>query len=290
MDMRVDPKRIRAERERRAWSQEHLATVSGLGLRTIQRIEKTGAASFESVRALAAVLEVSVAELRVVRDDARAADRQSDDHSAGNDQVHPVSPDSRAKSRFRFRARPVIGGAAAALTAAGALFVATKGWADVVMLDVGVSMNDSQIEQRQLVTEANDHVALRAIDDMLRVVMVPTIERTESCSRRRSTCSRATAMCSLRRRRCSSRTAGRRRSSSRRRTARRFTSRLRRTRTRRTFRRRCTRSSALSLAWSEPTQQRQRARRRVNTARTPRPASPDTPCPSPDRSPCRSSG
>ena len=48
---------------------------------------------------------------------------------------------------------------------------------DVVMLDVGVSMNDSQIEQRQLVTEANDHVALRAIDDMLRVVMVPTIEK-----------------------------------------------------------------------------------------------------------------
>src|SRR6478736_1100382 len=177
MDMRVDPKKIRAERERRAWSQEHLATVSGLGLRTIQRIEKTGAASFESVRALAAVLEISVAELRVVRDDARAVERESADHSAGNDQVHPVSPDSRAKSRFRFRARPVIGGAAAALTAAGALFVATKGWADVVMLDVGVSMNDSQIEQRQLVTEANDHVALRAIDDMLRVVMVPTIEK-----------------------------------------------------------------------------------------------------------------
>lgn len=177
MDMRVDPKRIRAERERRAWSQEHLATVSGLGLRTIQRIEKTGAASFESVRALAAVLEVSVAELRVLRDDARAADREGDDHSAGNARVHAVSPDGRAKSRFRFRARPVLGGAAAALTAAGALFVATKGWADVVMLDVGVSMNDSQVEQSQVVTEANDHVALRAIDDMLRVVMVPTIEK-----------------------------------------------------------------------------------------------------------------
>jgi transcriptional regulator with XRE-family HTH domain len=177
MDMRVDPKRIRAERERRAWSQEHLATVSGLGLRTIQRIEKTGAASFESVRALAAVLEVSVAELRVLRDDSHDADRESDDHSAANAQVHAVPPDVRAKSRFRFRARPVLGGAAAALTAAGALFVATKGWADVVMLDVGVSMNDSQVEQSQLVTEANDHVALRAIDDMLRVVMVPTIEK-----------------------------------------------------------------------------------------------------------------
>jgi transcriptional regulator with XRE-family HTH domain len=177
MDMRVDPKRIRAERERRAWSQEHLATVSGLGLRTIQRIEKTGAASFESVRALAAVLEISVAELRVLREEASTADRESGDHTAGGTQVHQTAQDGQPKSRFRFRARPVLGGAAAALTAAGALFVATKGWADVVMLDVGVSMNDSQVEQSQLVTEANDHVALRAIDDMLRVVMVPTIEK-----------------------------------------------------------------------------------------------------------------
>jgi transcriptional regulator with XRE-family HTH domain len=179
MDMRVDPKRIRAERERRAWSQEHLATVTGLGLRTIQRIEKTGAASFESARALAAVFEVSVADLRVVRDDARAG---SNDHAGAEGhsvttEVRSIPPDAQPKSRFRFRARPVLGGAAAALTAAGALFVATKGWADVVMLDVGVSMNDSQVEQRQVVTEANDHVALRAIDDMLRVVMVPTIEK-----------------------------------------------------------------------------------------------------------------
>lgn len=158
MDMRIDPKRIRAERERRAWSQEHLATVSGLGLRTIQRIEKTGAASFESARSLAAVLEVDVADLRVAREETTIAS-------------------TAAPSRFRVRARPVLGGAAAALTAAGALFVATKGFADIVMLDVGVSMNDSQVEHSQVVTDANDHVALRAIDDMLRVVVVPTIEK-----------------------------------------------------------------------------------------------------------------
>jgi transcriptional regulator with XRE-family HTH domain len=158
MDMRIDAKRIRAERERRAWSQEHLATVSGLGLRTIQRIEKTGAASFESARSLAVVLEVDVADLRVPREETTA--------------TATVAP-----SRFRLRARPVLGGAAAALTAAGALFVASKGFADVVMLDVGVSMNDSQVEHSQLVTDANDHVALRAIDDMLRVVVVPTIEK-----------------------------------------------------------------------------------------------------------------
>src|SRR5256885_1635950 len=42
MDMRIDAKKIRAERERRAWSQEHLATGTGLGLGTIHRIEKNG--------------------------------------------------------------------------------------------------------------------------------------------------------------------------------------------------------------------------------------------------------
>jgi transcriptional regulator with XRE-family HTH domain len=173
MDMRVDSKRIRAERERRAWSQEHLATVSGLGLRTIQRIEKTGAASFESARALASVLEVDVAQLRVARDgDPGAAS------SAATPQIsRPTARPERSPGRFRFRAKPMLGGAAAMLTAAGALFVATKGFADVVMLDVGVSMNDDAVvEQSQVVTEANDNVAMRALDDMLRFVIVPTIE------------------------------------------------------------------------------------------------------------------
>ena len=65
MDMKVDSSYIKRERERRAWSQDHLAEVTGLGLRTIQRIEKTGAASYESARSLAAVLGVDVAVLRI---------------------------------------------------------------------------------------------------------------------------------------------------------------------------------------------------------------------------------
>jgi transcriptional regulator with XRE-family HTH domain len=167
MDMKVDSKRIRAERERRAWSQEHLATVSGLGLRTIQRIEKTGAASFESARALASVFEVDVASLRIARDD------PSREQTAAV--MHAAVYSTQSTSRFRFRAKPMLG-AAAALTAAGALFVATKGFADTVMLDVGVSMNDSRLEESQVVTEANDNVAFRAIDDMVRMVIVPTIQ------------------------------------------------------------------------------------------------------------------
>jgi transcriptional regulator with XRE-family HTH domain len=64
MEMKIDSKLIRAEREKRGWSQEHLANVAGLSLRTIQRIENAGSASFESATALASVLAVEVADLR----------------------------------------------------------------------------------------------------------------------------------------------------------------------------------------------------------------------------------
>src|SRR5919109_4328500 len=64
VEVRVDSSRIKSERESRGWSQGHLASVAGLSLRTIQRIEKTGSASFESVTALASVLSVEVADLR----------------------------------------------------------------------------------------------------------------------------------------------------------------------------------------------------------------------------------
>lgn len=168
MDMKIDSKKIRAARERRAWSQEHLATVSGLGLRTIQRIEKTGAASFESARALAAVLEVGVATLLLSREDAATPDAQPSATAP-----HPTVYAARTPSRFSFRSKPMLG---AALTAAGVFLVATKGFAEVVALDVGVSMNDDRVEETQFVTEANDNVALQAIDDQVRMVIVPTIE------------------------------------------------------------------------------------------------------------------
>ena len=64
MDMKLNAAVIRQEREQRAWSQEHLAGVTGLALRTIQRIESTGSASYESAGAIAAVFELPVAALR----------------------------------------------------------------------------------------------------------------------------------------------------------------------------------------------------------------------------------
>lgn len=54
---------IRKLRIDKGWSQETLAEVSGLSVRTIQRLERGGKASLETLSALAAVFEVDVSTL-----------------------------------------------------------------------------------------------------------------------------------------------------------------------------------------------------------------------------------
>lgn len=54
-------KRLRLEK---GWSQEQLAELSGLSTRTIQRLEKGEKAGLESLKALAAIFEVPVSELK----------------------------------------------------------------------------------------------------------------------------------------------------------------------------------------------------------------------------------
>src|SRR5690606_2313030 len=50
-------------RKAKAWSQDELATASGLNLRTIQRIEKEATASLQSMKALASVFDVNIRDL-----------------------------------------------------------------------------------------------------------------------------------------------------------------------------------------------------------------------------------
>ncbi len=54
---------IRKMRLDKGWSQEHLSEISGLSVRTIQRIERGQKPSLESLKALASVFEVDVTEL-----------------------------------------------------------------------------------------------------------------------------------------------------------------------------------------------------------------------------------
>lgn len=56
--MQLDKERIRELRTARGWTQQQLADVTGLSLRTIQRVELQGNASMETLSALCATLEV----------------------------------------------------------------------------------------------------------------------------------------------------------------------------------------------------------------------------------------
>jgi transcriptional regulator with XRE-family HTH domain len=63
--MYINSIRLRELRLARQWSQDQLAALSGLNLRTIQRLESGAKISNESLRALAAVLEVPAESLLI---------------------------------------------------------------------------------------------------------------------------------------------------------------------------------------------------------------------------------
>jgi len=156
VEVKVDPSYIREQRERRAWSQEHLAEVTGLGLRTIQRIEKTGAASYESARSLAAVFGVDVADLRVV-------------------EMKAPAPPARTGMSWR-----PLAGVLAACATGGALFFATSSSADQILMDVNLALDSSE-QSRSLATQivVEDGTLVDGVNDLrmgnLRFSIVPRV-------------------------------------------------------------------------------------------------------------------
>lgn len=149
MKMKLDNDLVKSERRKRAWSQEHLANACDLGLRTIQRIEKTGAASYESIKALASVFELGVEDLAV------------------------VSVSTRQTRRY---GSAILKALAAALTATLAvLLVSSNSWAESVLLDVGIYQNNEQLAVGQLVTAEGKDAEMR-IDETIRLVISPAIQ------------------------------------------------------------------------------------------------------------------
>jgi transcriptional regulator with XRE-family HTH domain len=63
MKFTPNAEKIRRWREERHWSQEHLAELADIGVRTVQRIENGEKASNETLMALAAAFNVEVAAL-----------------------------------------------------------------------------------------------------------------------------------------------------------------------------------------------------------------------------------
>jgi transcriptional regulator with XRE-family HTH domain len=147
--MHIDANRIRSERERRAWSQEHLAEVAALSLRTVQRIESSGAASFETAKALASVFELDVAML--------------------------ASQPPRAVRR-----RPAwIATAASVVAGACGLFIAQAVRADQVMLDVELKLNDQPVSQSRLIAAEGKEAEIR-LKGQMRLFIAPAIAKDGS--------------------------------------------------------------------------------------------------------------
>lgn len=63
VQMQINGAAVRALREQKSWSQEHLAGAAGVSVRTVQRVETENIASAETRLALAAALDVPVVVL-----------------------------------------------------------------------------------------------------------------------------------------------------------------------------------------------------------------------------------
>ena len=64
----ISTEKLKQLRLNNGWSQEQLAEISGLGVRTIQRIEKEGKCSLESKMAIASAFQITPHELDQVND------------------------------------------------------------------------------------------------------------------------------------------------------------------------------------------------------------------------------
>ncbi len=63
--MEVNARKIKALRTSNGWTQQHLADACAISLRTVQRVERYGNASRETVASLASVFEMKQTELIV---------------------------------------------------------------------------------------------------------------------------------------------------------------------------------------------------------------------------------
>lgn len=75
--MDVNARKIKELRTTRGWTQQHLADVCAISLRTVQRVERYGNASQETLSSLAAVFELKQTELTVVTEEVQLVEDKS---------------------------------------------------------------------------------------------------------------------------------------------------------------------------------------------------------------------
>jgi transcriptional regulator with XRE-family HTH domain len=148
VEVRINVEFVKAERERRAWSQEQLAGASGVGLRTIQRVESSGVASNETIKALAAVFECEICDLT----------------------AQPVTTTARPWRK------PLAAGAALSVTLlAAVLIVAARARAGEILMGVTLGTSGLDTKAFKFVTREGTQ-SEGQIDKQLRIVLIPTNE------------------------------------------------------------------------------------------------------------------
>jgi transcriptional regulator with XRE-family HTH domain len=145
MEMQININVIKTQRNNRAWSQTQLADVSGLSLRTIQRIEKTGVASLESVKSLASVFEMDIKNLQ----------------KCSNKSIYSLK--SKLVTLF---------GAIGIVLSSLVMMPAT---AQSIMVDLELSENDEKLASIQILNEENSESEMR-ISDVLKITFTSTKE------------------------------------------------------------------------------------------------------------------
>ncbi|TMP88618.1 hypothetical protein CWC05_04085 [Pseudoalteromonas ruthenica] len=97
MKMNVNTTEIKNQRDKRCLSQEQLAEIAGLSLRTVQRIEVKGVASGESIKSIAAALDLDCQQLLAVQSTTRNTEAPVPPSQPIPSQSLPVSQHLRVK-------------------------------------------------------------------------------------------------------------------------------------------------------------------------------------------------
>ena len=156
MDMQINSGLIKQERERRAWSQQQLAEVSGLSVRTVQRVEISGVASYDTVQALASVFELSIESLTL-------ANALPSSKPAANNK-------NNLKHLFRLLGSSLSG----ALITLVAFLLFSSANAEQIFMDVSYSMAGKNSDVFSIANEVNEEAEF-TIDDTFRLVVVPEV-------------------------------------------------------------------------------------------------------------------
>ncbi|WP_218311775.1 helix-turn-helix domain-containing protein [Alteromonas antoniana] len=109
MLVNIDAEKIKQLRESRCWSQQQLADLSALSLRTVQRIEAKSVASQESVKCLAATFDVPAHTLLK----SSAPDASTDSKHYDNTSAEDTSAAPATQTVFDTPSSPVSGSAPA---------------------------------------------------------------------------------------------------------------------------------------------------------------------------------